>query len=90
MEAAERKKTRRGRFEHQGGLGVVSAAVVLAVVVAGAGAAGFVVLSALGANHSSTSSVHQCSPPGLPQCSGAKNATSQAVPSAGAAGLDPR
>jgi len=68
MFEASRRAKGRGRIGEKG-LGIVTATIVLAAVVAGTGAVGFVVLDALGGSHSTTTSVHQCSPPTLPQCS---------------------
>ena len=67
--------SRRGA--NRSGLTVVSASIVLAAVVIGTGVVGYVVLNDVAGTHSHSSSTKACSPPNLPQCQGAANATDE-------------
>lgn len=75
MTTTERKEGRFGRRLSRRGLSVVVSAVVLAVTVVGTAAVGYVVLSAVATTHTESSSTISCSPPTLPQCKDAQNAT---------------
>lgn len=67
---------RAGRLGRKG-LSATMAVVVLGTVVVAAGAAGFVVLTAM--SHTTSTSHQTCSPAGSPQCAGKGHATTEVV-----------
>lgn len=85
--SATEEETRAIRRRSSRGLEPVAAAVVIAVVVAATGAAGYVVLSEF--DHGSTASTqeHSCRPASSPLCGGPANTTGIGVPVGAAAPL---
>lgn len=72
----EESEVRRARRERgRVGLTPVTAAIVLGVVVLGVGAASYVVLGAMSASDTHSSTVHSCHPSTAPACAGIGNST---------------
>lgn len=57
------------------GMAAMAGAVLLASVAVVIGGVGYAVLSEVGHMGASTSTLHSCSPPGMPECSGHGNST---------------
>jgi hypothetical protein len=63
-----KERLRRRRQLGRRGLGAISAAIVMAGVIAAVGVVSYVSLNSMNQVETSSSSIHSCTPPHAPQC----------------------